>query len=145
MTTIVYDYKTKQIACDSRVNAGGVIMNDSAEKFRYKGDEIWFFCGNTADEEHLMSLSHNDKLDAWIDCNALYVKNNTCFLVTFEDDYCKHTELSYSHSIGSGWKFALSALDFNCNAENAVMYAAKKDIYTGGKIRVYDIEKAEFL
>ena len=40
---------------------------------------------------------------------------------------------------GSGRKFALSAMDFGCGAVDAIKYAAKKDIFTGGEIQVVDI------
>lgn len=145
MTTIVYDHKNKQIAVDGRINADGVVLTDDAIKYREENGETWFFTGSCSDEEYLMALNHNDKPEVKPDSSAIMVKDSKCYLVTFNGDYCAHTELSYSHSIGSGWKFGLSALSFNCNAEKAVAFAAEKDVYTGGKITVFDVENMAFV
>ena len=42
MTTIVYDHKNKQIACDSRETAGGALVTDKAIKYYIRGDDVWF-------------------------------------------------------------------------------------------------------
>lgn len=51
MTTVVYDHKNKQIACDSRTTCGDIIVDDEAIKYIDKGDKIWFCSGSTGDFE----------------------------------------------------------------------------------------------
>lgn len=146
MTTIVYDHKNKQIACDSMLSADDVVMTIVAEKFKVAEDgSVWFFCGCPADNSELMKLSHNDRPEVTPDCNAIYAKDGKAYIVTFNSGYCMHTELECSHSIGSGWKFALSALDFECDAKKAVLFAADRDCHTGGKVRVFNVESGEFV
>jgi len=53
--------------------------------------------------------------------------------------------VDHNYAQGSGDQWALAALDFGDSAREAVEYAMTKDVYSGGKVHVYDIEKAEFL
>ena len=146
MTTIVYDHKNKQIAIDGRLNTNGVIVSDNTEKWKSgEFESVWFFTGSPSDDSDLMLLSHNDKPDVKPDSTALVAKNNECWLVTFNGEFCQHTKLNYNFSIGSGWKFALSALDYGASAEEAIVHASKRDVYTGGKITVFDVESMEFM
>jgi len=145
MTTIVYDHKNKQIACDSRLTGGNLIITDSAEKYRANEKGLWFFAGTRADENQLMELEHNDKPEIKPDANALLIKEGKCFLVTFNGDYCSVSENEYNHSIGSGCDFALSAVDLGRTAKEAVEYAITRDTGSGGNVHVYDIEKGKFL
>jgi hypothetical protein len=39
----------------------------------------------------------------------------------------------------------LAALDFGKTAKEAVEYAMTRDVYSGGKVHVYDIDKGEFI
>jgi ATP-dependent protease HslVU (ClpYQ) peptidase subunit len=63
-----------------------------------------------------------------IDDNEFWVENLYC-----------------NQGVGSGFKFAISAMDHGKSAKDAVKYAATRDIYTGGKIHVYDIASARFI
>lgn len=146
MTTIAYDHKNKLIACDSRLTADGVILTDEADKWKVKDDDsIWFFTGAPADDELLMALSHDDKPEIQPNSSALFVKDNDVYLVCFDGDYCTHTKITYNHAIGSGWKFALSAFDCGADAAKALGSAIKRDCYSGGVIRVYDINRGDFV
>lgn len=145
MTTIVYDHERNQIACDSRLNADGVVLTDKAVKWKKKDDgSVWFFTGNPADDERLMSLNHDDKPEVKPNSNAIYAKDGCAYLVTFDGDYCAHTKLEYNHSIGSGWKFALAALDFSLETEEAVKYASQKDCFTGGEVLLFCVKSGSF-
>jgi ATP-dependent protease HslVU (ClpYQ) peptidase subunit len=145
MTTIIYDHKNKQIACDSRLTGGTLIVSDTIEKFKSNDKGMWFFAGAKSDESQIMELEHNDKPEVKPDCSALLVKDKKCYLVTFNGDYCSISENEYNHSIGSGGEFALSALDFGDSSKEAVEYAITKDSASGGKVHVYDIEKGKFI
>lgn len=53
--------------------------------------------------------------------------------------------MDHNQAVGSGGNWALSSLDHGKSAKEAVEYAITKDIYSGGKVHVYDIEKGEFI
>mgnify|MGYP003673539207 FL=1 len=146
MTTIVYDHKSKQIACDSQLTSKGIAVNLSAKKFITNDIGTWFFTGKDSDSVDLSKLKHNDKVDVSPDCSAILSTDDGVFLVCMSDGgYCEYSPLNYSMTIGSGMDLAIAALDFNCGAGDAVEYAATRCIYTGGKVHVYDIEKGEFI
>ena len=145
MTTIVYDHKNKQVACDGRLTAGNSIITDESIKFKENDKGMWFFTGAKSDESQIMELSHNDKPDIKPDCSALLVKDKRCYLVAFNGDYCAVSENEYPHSIGSGGDFAIAAIDMGKTAREAVEYAITRDSGSGGKVHVYDIEKGEFI
>lgn len=47
------------------------------------------------------------------------------------------------HAIGSGWKFAYSAMAFGTSAPDAVKFAAKYDIYTKEPVIVVNVQNIE--
>lgn len=151
MTTIVYDHKAKQIAIDSRYTANGTISADNGKKFTVLDDEsVFFFAGKKADYPNLVrfftgELGSNHE---WIpECGAFMVKDGAVYecAVTKEGEPWKDDMTDSSWSTGSGGKFALAALDFGKSAKEAVEYAMTRDCYTGGKVRVFDVEKMEFI
>lgn len=146
MTTIIYDHKNKQVAVDSRATAGSTIMTDSAIKYREKDGVMWFFCGKTGEQEAFMN-SFKELTSAldFIDVTALFVENKNTYLATVEDGVYRSCLIDFSDSIGSGCEFALAAVDLGKDAKGAVEYAMTRDLYTGGKVHVYDIEKGEFI
>lgn len=145
MTTIVYDHKNKQIAYDSRLTSGDLIVTDESVKHKENEKGLWFFTGSKSDESQLMELVHNDKPEVTPNCSALLVKDGVCYLVTFDGDYCSVSDNDYNFSIGSGGDFALAALDLGRTAKEAVEYAITRDKNSGGKVHVYDIEKDKFI
>lgn len=83
MTTIAYNHKSKQIACDSRMSAGSLIVTDGAVKFRKdKTGGVWFFCGDDSDVSDLIGAEHNQKFDDIPNCSALAAINGDMWLVT---------------------------------------------------------------
>ena len=145
MTTIVYDHENGLIASDSRITSNDRITSNSFDKHVKKDNEFWFFCGCIADNSDLMALEHNDKPDVRPDSHAIVACDGDVKLVAFNGDYCSHQKLSYNFAIGSGADFASSAIDFNCSASEAVDYAAKRDPFTGGMVRVFDVKAMKFL
>ena len=146
MTTIIYDHKNKQIACDSRATAGSTIVSDSVIKFHERAGYIWFMCGCSGSVETFIT-----KFEALKDCapnidtSGLFVFGKLAYSATIDDDIFREDLLEYSFSVGSGSEYALAALDHGKTAKEAVEYAMTRDIYTGGKVNVYDIEKGEFI
>ena len=147
MTTIVYDHKNKMIAIDGRQSAGNEIKMDNAIKWRKDGDNIYFLCGHVSDYENF--LSHQKKVgtasDVKIEVGAIRVSNGVAYKCSFDDDEYWEHKLECSDGLGSGGVYALSALDFGLDVREAVEYAKKKDIYSGGKVTVFDVEKMEFV
>ena len=146
MTTIVYDHKNKQIACDSRATAMGMIKTDNVIKFLKKGDIMWFFCGNLG-ETNLLVNTFKELTTAPdnIDVSAYFVDNGAVYTASSDNGVYRSSLIEYNDSAGSGNEFAIAALDMGRSAKEAVEYAMTKDFYSGGKVHVYDIEKGEFL
>lgn len=147
MTTIVYCHKTKQIACDSQVSIGDTIATDSEEKFRFFDGEMWFFAGSICDNQSLIDIHHKkiDPFDA--DCTAIVANKDGVFCRTYSTNNNRYMPyaLNYSWAIGSGTDHALTALDMGATAKQAVEMAIKRDVWSGGKVRVFDCLAMEFI
>lgn len=146
MTTIVYDHKNKQIACDSRSTAGGHIASDKAIKYKEVNGVMWFLCGKTGEGGiFINNFKPLDNIPENLDVYALRVEGGKVYLCTSGGDVFRECEVPYDASIGSGEDYALSALDMGRSAKEAIEYAMTRDVYTGGKVHVYDIEKGKFI
>lgn len=147
MTTIIYDHKNKQIACDSREVCGNMIASDDVKKFLTINDSIWFSSGSASDGRIFAeNANHNTKSPENSDCTSIQIKQGIAYIVAVDNnDVYKIQELEMSEGVGSGGRFALSALDFGKTAKEAVEYAMTRDVYTGGKVHVYDIATEKWL
>lgn len=141
MTTIAYNHKQKQVAIDSRYTRGDVIDSDRGNKVRKDDRGTWLFAGHQGDFNDLMKLQRNEKADIRPDCGAILISDGKAYSVdTDSEGLCIISELTDNLTIGSGSNFALAAMDFSCTAKQAVEYAKTRDIYTGGKVRVFDVK-----
>ncbi len=146
MTTIVLDYKNKQIAIDSRMTTSRMISTDKKVKWITNDNGIYFITGSVCDHVGITQLKHNEKIDTSPSAEAFLVtKEGEVYYVYMADEYCEWEPQSSNCCIGSGGDFALAALDFGKTSKEAVNYAMKRDYRTGGKVHVYDIEKGKFL
>ena len=146
MTTIVYCHKTKQVATDSRVTSRGLIVSDGHNKTLKNDVGLWFFTGSLCDINALSALKHDQESKLHLCCQAILINKGVAYSVIINSDkICEHCELKYNWSDGSGMEFAIAALDFGKTAKEAVEYAATKDCYTGGKIRVFNLDGEEVL
>ena len=146
MTTIVYDHKNKQIAVDSRTTSGGTVMNDSSIKYKEKDGLMWFFCGKVGESDAFIgSFKELTPSLEFIDVTAFFVDDKNVYLATADNGVYRSCLVDFNNSLGSGCEFALSAVDLGKTAKGAVEYAMTRDIYTGGKVHVYDIEKGKFI
>ena len=146
MTTIVYDHKTNQIACDSRATCSGYITSDSACKYRYNEHVLWFFAGDLCDIEFMMSdFQHRKSAPECMSLQAIFVEEGIPYSAFISDGLYKKEKMWTSDTFGSGGWHAQAALDFNKSVKEAVEYAMTRDTCTGGKVHVYDIEKGEFI
>lgn len=143
MTAIVYDHKKKQVAVDSRCCSGGDIMSDEYDKVIIKDREVWIYSGYTCDSEEFSNLKHGDKTEIKEKINAFIIKDGFCFYAGIYDGYMHIDKRTSNDHLGSGGYFAYCALDFDNTAEEAVKYAIKKDCYSGGKVRVFNLDGEE--
>ncbi len=146
MTTIVYDHKNKQIACDSRTTNGYMITNDKAVKWLDKDSIKWFLSGRRG--ENLTFVTNFKELDAAneaLDNFGFFIDDKVVYLANISEGYFRSCDMVCNKGIGSGGDFAMAALDFGKTAKEAVEYAITKDYCSGGKVHVYDIEKGKFL
>jgi len=141
MTTIAYHHKDKQVAVDSRYTRGDIIDTDKGNKVRKNKRGTWIFAGHSGDFDDLMELERNDKVEIRPDCGAILISDGAAYSVdTDEDGVCIICKINENLTIGSGSHFALAAMDLGKTAKQAVEYAKTRDIYTGGRVRVYDVE-----
>ena len=146
MTTIVYDHKNKQIACDSRATTASYVTSDNVNKFITVNDEIWFFAGSLADIDLFMSeFEPNKEASNHLDCQAFVVSGGSGKSVWISNGVYKTEPLWVNDAFGSGGWHGQISMDFGCTAKEAVEYAITKDCHSGGKVHVYDIEGGEFL
>lgn len=142
MTTIAYNHKDKEVAVESRTTSGGVVINDKANKSIKNNKGLWVMAGKPCDYHILIELGHNDSVEVLPDCQGFLITDGKCFFVSVNDQgYCKHDEMTENFTIGSGGDFALSAMDFGCSAKDAVKYAMTRDVYSGGRVRVFKVDK----
>ena len=139
MTTIVYDHKNKEVAVDSRVTVDGIICSDDFNKTIKNDNGFYFLCGDCWDYEKISKLTHDEKVEVNPNCSAILIKDSKAFAVIVSDGFCCITELKYNYAMGSGERFALAALDYGATAKEAVEYAIKKDIYSGGSVIVQPV------
>jgi hypothetical protein len=147
MTTVVYDYKNNVIALDSRAVNNGFIITDSVEKFFLFNGEHFFYSGLTCDIEYFKTLVDvKGKPEFNCELSCFRIKNGYVYFcgIDVDDGYWEELE-ECNHSHGSGGKLALSALDFGKSAIEAVEYAKTRDIHTGGLVRVFSVDKLEWL
>lgn len=139
MTTIAY--KDGVIAYDSRGTRGDIISNDNLDK-RVMSDGIAFFmAGSVADYKHLIDgYTKGARPPKESDVDALIVDKGVVYRAgTGDGEFWFHPAQPVD-AIGSGTRFALTAMDCGLSARDAVKMAAKRDTGTGGKIRTFKIK-----
>jgi len=146
MTTIVYDHKNKQIACDSRTTNGWMIITDDAIKYKSEGDLMWFLSGRAGEAEtFITNFKELEDAHKSLDNVGYFIDNKVVYLANINEGVFRSCDMTCNSGVGSGGDWALSALDFGKTAKEAVEYAITKDFGSGGKVHVYDIEKGEFI
>ena len=137
MTTIVYDHKNKQIACDSRETAGGALVTDKAIKYYIRGDDVWFICGTKGDADIFIdNFEHNTASPENLDCSGIFVSDKIVYKACIDNGIYKKDLLPSNEGVGSGGWPALAAVDLGKTAKESVKFAMIRDIFSGGKIHV---------
>ncbi len=148
MTTIAYHHQSRMIAIDSRRTMNEVIVSDNDVKYLLNDADgsMWFLCGQISDQPKLLAVYNGGPIkDKEIEANAFYIKDGVVYRCGVIDEQFWVEPVTFNSTMGSGWKFALAAMDFHYSAEAAVDYAKTRDNCTGGETHVYDINKGEFI
>ena len=138
MTTIAY--RDGIIAYDSLIVAGETIIYNNYEKSIVYKDARFFITGSVS--------NYDNVLNDWFDSKPKDLESSGFVLdggELFEFGYSvegmwkERVKLDGYCAIGSGYKFAFAAMDCGASAEEAVMKASERCVYTGGKIRTFKI------
>lgn len=148
MTTIAYNHKTRTIAVDSRRTGDNIIQSDTDVKYRhYKDGSVWFLCGKVIHLDALIEAYDGKvfKESDYFEVNAFYVKDGDVYRCGIEEGLFWQELTEDSRAMGTGWKWAMAAMDFGKDAPEAVEYAKTRDYYTGGKVYIFSIEENCFV
>ena len=118
------------------------------KKYRVIDGDMWFFSGPTFDFDVLVgAYKSKEKVGggARYTVGAIRVSKGVAYLLGIDEGIAWESVIENSDSLGSGGLFALASLDHGKTVRQAVEYACTRDIYSGGKIRVYDIATAKFI
>ena len=136
MTTIAFDGET--IAYDGRVTQGGTIVSDDYDKKYKYGNTYFFLSGNVNELEEFIEACIDGGSENSYNCSGFMYENGELYEVGGGNGVwiCRNVgPMAY----GSGADHAITAMDCGLSAKEAVKMAAKRDIYTGGKIRTFKI------
>lgn len=138
MTTIAY--KDGVIAYDSRQTRNDRIVSDNAPKCQVVDGVSFFLSGAVCDEKALIAAYFGTPSPVPVECSGYVVDGGNLMMVGHDDKtgiWKQELELTNPDAIGSGAAYALAAMDMGASAEGAVRAAMKRDIYTGGEIRLF--------
>ena len=128
------------VAFDSRCTRGGDIVTDDFKKHYKRNGVDYIIAGAPADVEVLIAMYEDPALRGVPEVQAIIIDEGKVFDVHATDDgELTCLEVYFNIGIGSGYQWALSALDQGCTPKQAIKYAASKDAFTGGKIRIVKV------
>ena len=142
MTTVVYNHETKEIGIDSRLTMGNFIESDDYIKMIEKEDLKFFLCGDLADSQMLARCYPNNiEYEIGSSAYGFLVQDGIVKYIYTEGLIIKELIQTNSSAVGSGFQFAISALDLGKSTKEALEYAMTRDNGSGGKIRIYNVEE----
>lgn len=144
MTTIALN--SSHIAADGRSCFGSQIQTEERIKLHLSGPYIYAVAGKGAVTNALIAWHQAGADPARVppgnfDWDLLVVSIEDRFIYQSTCPYPRSLEPDEPFAMGSGDDFALAALDLGKTPAEAVAAAAKRDIYTGGRILSWDIRK----
>jgi len=145
LTTIAY--KDGVIAYDSRSckPGSGLINSDDVEKRLSVRGKEFFLSGPTSDfVDFVAAYEDGRRIPYKCDVVALVWTGEVlqeCMAGEEGEQAALIDVVPFDRpfATGSGSRFAYTAMDMGANAVEAVKMAAKRDMYTGGKVRVFKI------
>jgi 20S proteasome alpha/beta subunit len=135
MTTIAY--KDGIVGYDGRQTAGDVILSDVVDKCILNQGHYFFLSGHIADYEIFVKAWHGEKIETDINAYGFVYDGSQLWKAGVQDNKLWKYKVTYPESVGSGYLHALTAMDMGATAKEAVEWAAKRDVYTGGVIREF--------
>ena len=140
MTTVAYNHRDKQIAVDGRVTSDGLICSDRSIKYVETEDQVFLYTSSGDDGAQLIDvyLGAEPSKDNY-ESTVMLTCDGVVFLMTYDNGKLDQWSLLENTAIGSGGDFALAAMDFGKDAREAVEYAATRNVFTGGRITVFDV------
>ena len=138
MTTIAY--RDGIIAYDSLITSGEVIIYNNYEKSIVCKGVRFFIAGALSNYDDVVSDWFDSKskdLESSgfaLDCDELFE-----FGYDVKGMWKERVKLDGYCAIGSGYKFALTAMDCGATAGEAIKRASERCLYTGGNIRTFKI------
>ena len=141
MTTIAYHHKDKQIAVDSRTTSGNLINTDDCNKIIKLDGLLIILSGANCDVDIFISEYPDIKTE--VDCSGFLVEDKKTYHVCVKNSNLKKSLIKYNDAEGSGYAFALAAMDHGKSAKESVEYAMIRDTYTGGKVQLINVETGE--
>jgi 20S proteasome alpha/beta subunit len=151
MTTIAYDGKS--LASDSRSTMGSMIYEEDAQKIYpnvgpfavlgIAGDfqaamDVIDMIKDFSQIEHIRGISSED-----IGNVSLIAMTHDGRLWSYAGDKSCELRTDRPFATGSGGEYALAAMDLGKTAEEAVLYASTRDIYTNNITQVAHIQMEE--
>jgi len=146
MTTIAYDLKCGTVATDGRITESGEIITDDATKRHDRGALVLFMAGAIADIDEVANtfIACKHRVRKSLDVEGLIWTGAGLFeIIACAGELAWHPVVSQRGAIGSGASYARAALDAGLSPAAAVRAAAKRNCYTGGKIRIYKLTRAK--
>lgn len=136
MTTIAWDGKT--LAVDSQGTSDGARVENILKLFSVD-DMAIASTGDYQDSEVIWEWFKHHEADATpptVESNTagIFIKDGQAYEFYDKLRLCK---VEAPQASGSGWKWAMAAMDHGLNAKEAVEYASTRDIYTGGTVDVW--------
>lgn len=134
MTTLAY--RDGELATDSRVTAGDMIVSDRRRKVhRLRDGSVVAWSGSVQQAELLLQAmrkkgAEHPKLD---EISALHLKTDGT-LWEYEGEAWVKQDPGY-YATGSGSPYAFAAMDAGASAREAVRIAIKRDAKSGGKVQ----------
>lgn len=140
MTTIAY--RDGIIAYDSLVTCQGVAVYKNYDKTMFVNGCRFFIAGSISDYDSIVNGWFSSAQED-ITASAIVVdSNNDVYECGYVDGKMFKEKIIFNDqyfAIGSGWQFALMAMDLGLSAEDAVKKASERCIYTGGVIRCFKV------
>lgn len=143
MTTIAY--KNGIIAYDSRMCRGDLILSDEYEKKHEVDGVIFIVSGITASISKIIDKYFKKSIDLPVEANAVVFDGKQLSQIGFDPKgeppnlWESPIHFHIPDAWGSGADHAITAMDMEATAEEAVKWAMKRDVNTGGKINTIKI------
>ena len=147
MTTIAYCHKEKKIAHESRRTSGSLIITDSDEKIVRHDGYVSFMSGSIPDfDDFNAQFVNGKKSERVFDVEAITIFEGKAFLRSFDssDMTFWDNEILSNRAIGSGMMQAFTAMSIGKSARQSVEIACELDVYSGGAVRVFDVDLLEY-